>query len=549
MEHGFSDKCVFLRSCYDDFSCRQWHSWKTGLHPTVVKLQECLALGLITDDHISLVMLDWGLEQSLRTFRNQMSPFPCPEAIIGFFQEVEFRGGRAIVNLCRGPGEHGKIARGKGVNRNAFHWKNRNLPAPSTKTLTDHAFDCTTVPGCCREYLVSFIVIVDDPLRKVPPLVSNGSVRVYAVSVATDGISIKPGLQVDQRYGTVIGLCDGPLDVEYCINNPVIDSHRLKTRVICDVVELHLQSMTSADSLPVGALFKPKSKHGHEFDSDLTQFARTVSTCLSCAQSETNVRDHVFAGDMACVTTPCGLCQEAQGVCPSCAAKGHKFVEVNLRACDRCLKEKTLCKRLAPLLVAADCESYQNTGMELILKRSKETADNSLHALMLGGPEALHMGKRLQNACINYWVVGPGEQRINLYILHVLVHQGSLDVQRAFRRVLPAAATSFRDKMDVASLLQISSPAVQQLLNQQSAIVVTIVPAYNNFWVTNRPGVVQMPTSICTADFGFVAFTDRARGQVLMADNHQPCNVSVMARDLKQPDCITVWRLSCWRIQ
>lgn len=525
--------------------CSDWRKWEVGCPEIVVKLRRCLSLGLISPDHIMLQLLNHGLERSLRTHAGNLQPLPYPQAVIDYYLKLDFHGGAAVINLLTGPGMHGKGAGVKGMAQHMFHWADHNLGGPSNRTLTANAPDCPTRAGINRDCLVIAITVINDPARKIPPLVRNTTVRVDAIAEPSDAMQIKPSLCVDQRNGgAVIGLVDGPLDAAYCAANPNMPPSRLKSSLVTDFIAILVRSLFSDVWLPVGTMFKGKSKSAEQWLSDFKRVSAILSSCLLCCKDATNIVDHVLLDvpvrkDTPCTTTACQHCTDAKVVCAECKAKGHTRVEVNLRACDSCVAAGVLCTRLAPLFAPADCEAYQNTGMEMMLKQGEDNTANTLYSLVLPAPDAIHVAGRIKNAAINWWIVGSHEQRINLYILRVLTHHGSLEVQRRFREVLPAADTTFRDRMSYSALLRMSAQRVRQLVEQFTAFAVPYVPAIDYFWKTNRPSAISMPTSICAPEFGFIAFTDLIKGQLLMADNHQPCNVSVIARDLIQPDCVT----------
>jgi hypothetical protein len=179
----------------------------------------------------------------------------------------------------------------------------------------------------------------------------------------------------------------------------------------------------------------------------------------------------------------------------------------------------------------------QSTGMNAWVDRQKE-GGNELHSVALPAPEDVHVGKRIRAALKNYWLLIEN-QRINLRILWVLRNQGSLLRRKQWQQALPQSAVLGKDNMDVDSMLHQSAPAVVKKLADTGSVVVELIPERVSFWTGNRPGVIKSPTSACTADFGFIAFTDIERGILFIADNHSPVNVSVLVQQLDRPDCVT----------
>jgi hypothetical protein len=524
------------RSFYIYLSCSEFRSWEKGLHRIVVKLQQALAWELIDEKHLLLRMLEQGLDRAMRAHRRS-KPLEWDPVVRSFWECVLFYCRQRGVRLIQGPGLHDKVKRGKGFDRTQFRFAQTNLPGPSLSSLRRGLPASTTIPGLVRDLVVSACKILGDPARKDTALVHNNTVSVFPVAIASDGFSIKPGLQVDKRSGTVVGLSSGSVDLKSIQSNPVLDSSTFKLEVTTDIVQLHLVSMLCDLSLPVGSLFKPKSKTGQQWMADFTEIVCHIATCVHCLNAS-EVQEHVLVGDMQCTTTSCSACVQANTVCDQCKAQGHTQVDVSLRACDPCITANRFCRRLTCLVLPADCESYQSTGMDMWVERQKDNSDNSLRSLAVPAPEEVHIGKRIRAALKNYWLTISG-QRINLRVLWVLRNEGSARTQQQWQRLLPQSAVVGKDNMDVSSMLQVSAPGVVKQLGEHKAIVIETVPDRKSFWTGNRPGVVKSPTSICTADLGFVAFTDIERGALLVSDNHCPANVSVLVQQLDRPDCVT----------
>jgi hypothetical protein len=502
-------------------------------------MQKALSIGLISIDHIFLRILDQSLDRAFRTFNRSNAHFAYDPDVLSFWQCVKFYHGESAVLLLQGPGLHSKFTPGKsakGENRTDFKFSDYTIPGPSLTTIRKKSPAAQKLPGLSRDLVVSALQILFDPLRKEVTLVCNTTVSVIPVALSSDGFAIKPGLQVDQSSRTVVGMSSGPVNTKTIRDHPVINPSDLKRDIVTDVVEVGLTAITANVFLPIGVLFKPKSKTGSEWLTDFTCLAEQVATCLDCARDSASVRDQVLVGGK-CVTTACKTCEGKITVCGDCFEAGHRFVDVCFRACDSCIRDRKHCKRFTSLMLPADCEQYQNTGMKLWNKRHDDNRNNTLTALSVAIPEFIHVDKRVRAAVKNYYMSLDG-QRINLKLIKTLKNQGSAETQKLLRN-LPASAVTFKDNMDVDSMLHISSSEVRKMLAQQMALVVERVPERDAFWTNNRPGVIKSPRSICSAGFGHVAFTDSDTGKLLTVDNHQPGNVSVLVKGLDHPDCIT----------
>ena len=211
----------FCRSLICRIWYRQWHSWKKGIHPIAVKLHEALTTGVLPADHVFALMVEQGLDLSLRQQSSHPPPFQWDPRLLSFWETVKFYIGKSGVNLLRGPGLHGRCK--KGTDKTRFSWCHSNLPIPGASTLARLSPGSTTKPGVVRDLLVASHRVLADPARKTPPLVTNASVSVFGVAVAGDGFSLKPGLQLDMRSGTVVGMVGPLLDLEYVLAHPVLD--------------------------------------------------------------------------------------------------------------------------------------------------------------------------------------------------------------------------------------------------------------------------------------------------------------------------------------
>ena len=120
--------------------------------------------------------------------------FSHDKDVILFSKTLGFHGHDKIMNLLRGPGFKGQK---KGCTY-AFQWKDWNLPfVPSKTTRGKDKAGYITKDGIIKSLLVSYLLIAHVEERAVVPLIEQPHLRIIPVSLATDGINIKPGQKFD----------------------------------------------------------------------------------------------------------------------------------------------------------------------------------------------------------------------------------------------------------------------------------------------------------------------------------------------------------------
>ncbi|CAH3019456.1 unnamed protein product, partial [Porites evermanni] len=95
----------------------------------------------------------------------------------------------------------------------------------------------------------------------VCPIISQSSLKLIPISYATDGMSLKPGLQFDSRLKELVGLLF-PVNLAYVQAHPKPDSHMLKKSFVMEADAVVLTTLDEKLSLPVGNSFKGKNLTG-----------------------------------------------------------------------------------------------------------------------------------------------------------------------------------------------------------------------------------------------------------------------------------------------
>lgn len=83
--------------------------------------------------------------------------------------------------------------------------------------------------------------------------------------------------------------------------------------------------------------------------------------------------------------------------------------------------------------------------------------------------------------------------------------------------------------MDVDSMLEISSQAVRNVINDKVETVTnTIIPEKFRIYEGNKKGVLDSPTAECLGPFGSIYIADTAKGKLFSARLHYPVDESDM---------------------
>ena len=110
--------------------------------------------------------------------------------------------------------------------------------------------------------------------------------------------------------------------------------------------------------------------------------------------------------------------------------------------------------------------------------------------------------------------------------------------------LLPLSAVRNRDRQDVDSIMEISSPSVRNVLKDNAKTVThSIVPEKYRLREDNKTGVFKAPIGACTGPLGHIFVSDVVQGKVYkVRANHYPANVTVEMDNLKHPSGVAVFK-------
>lgn len=138
-------------------------------------------------------------------------------------------------------------------------------------------------------------------------MVNRSDLSIIPVSLASDGMSIKPSLQFDTHLKNLVGLLF-PVDLNYVKANPSPDPATLKSSF---VTEVNCEIITSLDnnlSLPVGIEYTGKRVFGDDIAERIQKRITQLQICLRCLMQST---PNVIASSGECCSSRCeGTCQD-----------------------------------------------------------------------------------------------------------------------------------------------------------------------------------------------------------------------------------------------
>ena len=270
------------------------------LDPVVVALQQEIQSGNLPRRHIFYKVLRNALEfaQKSSDLRKQ---FTHDKDVTLFSETLAFHGKDKVMNLLRGAGFHGQQKGGTFE----FKWENWNLPfVPSKSTRSKDKAGHTTKDEIIKSLLISYLLLVQLEESGVQPLIDQPHLRVIPVCLATDGMSIKPGLQFDTGVKELVGLLF-PVDLEYVKSTPSPDPATLKGSF---VTEVNCEIITSLDnnlSLPVGLEFTGKRVSGEDVANRIIKRVAQLQICLRCLMQHTTITMNVIDTSGECFKNRC----------------------------------------------------------------------------------------------------------------------------------------------------------------------------------------------------------------------------------------------------
>ena len=120
--------------------------------------------------------------------------------------------------------------------------------------------------------------------------------------------------------------------------------------------------------------------------------------------------------------------------------------------------------------------------------------------------------------------------RVNIVQLRTLKQDPQLKRELQSLRL---ATVRNRDRMDVDTMLEVSSDSVLKVLSSQKIVLQTIIPEKYRLYDNNKKGVIKSPTALCLGSYGKVLLVNADKEKLLSARLHYPVDVTELAKDLK----------------
>lgn len=138
--------------------------------------------------------------------------------------------------------------------------------------------------------------------------------------------------------------------------------------------------------------------------------------------------------------------------------------------------------------------------------KAKEDRSDPFLATCTAVPDAVHVAKRKRQSFVNWWLI-VNEERTNLVQLRQLRNDPFLHPKLS--PLMPVSAVRNRDRQDVESILQISSPSVRAILQENVTVVMhTVVPETFRLTEDNKRGILQKPIGVCVCRSFGVCFCE-----------------------------------------
>ncbi|CAB3991046.1 Hypothetical predicted protein [Paramuricea clavata] len=435
--------------------------------PVAEKLQSFLNAGIFPKESMFYILLknavsyvDWFAKRK----ENHSLQFQWDNEVLQFLESLEYHGGRKVVNLWRGPGHDGEGPSGA---VSGFDWKKWNWPLPGKTTRDKMYSGYSTENGIYAPLLQSFLQLSSEANSDILTLYEDSTVKIIPVALAKDGMQLKSGLLYDSRQGKIIG---STLNLDYnYIKQGEPEKVTLKSSIVQEAEAMCLTTLDAKFSLPVGVNNLTKGLTALDTFNMMKNETQEINVCLDHLQHSRT--DSIIVQKTCC--SHCAICTELGTVCDACSDKGHTVTEPALRPCDSCLEKEIQCIKAAVVCVSEDSES-RNSGAQKELVRVNDEQSDPFLSIISPIPDGVHVAKRKRKSFSN-WFLLVNNYRINLVQLRELSNDHALHSKLA--PLVPLSAVRNRDRQDVESIMEISSPLVRKILTDNAKTVThTVVP-------------------------------------------------------------------------
>lgn len=158
-----------------------------------------------------------------------------------------------------------------------------------------------------------------------------------------------------------------------------------------------------------------------------------------------------------------------------------------------------------------DSESRNRTAQDLFEEEKIQDTVDPYLLLAQCLPDPVHVAKRMSRQFSNWYLVVNG-YRVNRVQLRTLTNDPIL--KSKIREHLTVAACRNRDRMDVDSILEISSAAVRQIIQSEAGVITnTLIPEKFRLYDGNKRGILTNPSSVCTRPPGQLFLVDSSKGK------------------------------------
>ncbi len=500
-----------------------------------IKLDQLVRNGTISRDDIFYK----HIKDVVYCFINQRS-HQYDDEVIKFFNTIRYLGGESTANFLRGPAWHGQGRKGKG--HFASETKRGNLHCPSSATCAKRQAGYTIRSGVLRD-LVTTAIKLADKSTSVRLLVDTLVAKVFPVAIANDGTALKPGLRLDERMKRVVGL-NIDVDLAFVLENPNPTSVFLKQAVVTEASVSFLTTLDNEIAMPCSVEYMSKSgKTGEYMTGKFKSETKKVQICQECL-SQANIVEHIIDVDQPVCDCFCNKCWETKVVCDDCRTKGQLSYFPACRACTKCLEKGQKCVKLAVFVYTSDCEEGNKKALEQINNQLEDGTIEPELALMVGLPDAIHVGKSLKCSFANWYILLDG-QRSNLAMLRTLRDDSDPETRKSFRKLLKdGEAVRNKDRMAVDPILDLTAENFVHAVQNVELVVHALVPERFKFTEDNKVGSYPHPVSIANADGGILFMLDfsplNSQSMLVKLQLHNPVRLTVCREKLTNAKSLCV---------
>ena len=237
-----------------------------------------------------------------------------------FCSTIKYLGGERRRKFVRGPGFLGT---GRGGKREFKSIADFNLCGLSLNAIKRCQSGYTTESETIKLHLLSLFSLCQHPKADLHAIVDTKKVRVIPVSLASNGMALKPGLEYDPRKKQVIGLMH-KVDEKFVKKHPLPDPEKIKTNLITSADVTIATSLDNGVTVPMAVFFRPKSVTGEEIFSCMKDSIRTIQTCENCLKVQHSVKQIVSSETSNCLAM--NKCEEflsSKSVCATYKDNGQ----------------------------------------------------------------------------------------------------------------------------------------------------------------------------------------------------------------------------------